>query len=141
MQDNPNGTLASSTLGYGACYLSTIAGNGTTSPKCGMFTNTYGTIASDTSALYRKNDATGWVPLDFRLSIGAPFGSLPVDPINNIQFYYGYVATTTGGKYFQIGTFIESQKYGFNGSKDVVSTDGGNNTSTFEVGNIPGLTL
>jgi prepilin-type N-terminal cleavage/methylation domain-containing protein len=145
MQDNPGGTLASTTpsppFGYSACYVSTIQGNGTTSLKCGMFANSYATVASGSSALYRKNDATGWVPVDFRLSIGAPLGSLPVDPLNNAQFYYAYAATTTAGKYFEIGAFMESQKYGFGGSKDIVSTDGGNNTSTFEVGNIPGLTL
>ena len=142
LTDNPNGSLASSTFGYTACYLSTTSGNGTTSPRCGVFANAaYTTDVSDTPALYRKNDSTGWLPVDFRLSIGAPFGTLPVDPINNAKFYYAYAATLTGGKFFEIDAFIESQKYGFNGSMDVVSKDGGDNTSTLEMGNAQGLAL
>jgi prepilin-type N-terminal cleavage/methylation domain-containing protein len=141
LTDNPSGTLASSTINYGACYLSTVSGNGTTSLNCGMFTNTYAAAASTTKVLYKKIDSTGWIPIDFRLSIGAPLGNLPADPINNAQYYYAYAATTTGGKFFEIDASLESQKYSFNGSKDVESTDGGNSTGTFEAGNIPALSL
>ncbi len=141
LTDSPYGSLASSSFGYGSCYLSTISGNGTTSPKCGVFANAYTSDASDAAAFYRKVDATGWLPVDFRLSVGTPFGSLPIDPINNAKFYYAYAASATGGKYFELNAFLESKKYGFGGSNDVVSTDGGDNTSTLEMGNVPGLNL
>jgi hypothetical protein len=50
---------------------------------------------------------------------------------------YIYAASTT---YFKLATKMESSKYAYNGSNDVVSTDGGNSTSTYEQGsNITGL--
>lgn len=68
--------LASSSASYGGCYVSTIAGNGTTSARCGVFTNTYATSdVSATAATYRKTDSTGWIPVNFSaLSYGSPFG-------------------------------------------------------------------
>lgn len=127
--------------GYSACYVSTVSGNGTSSLNCGMFANAYANIGSTTAANYKKNNALGWIPVNLQLTFGSPLGNLPVDPTNNLRYYYSYAATTTGGNYFEVDSFIESQKYGFNGPKDVVSTDGGNNTSTLEMGNVPGLSL
>ena len=137
LADTPNANLASSTFGYTSCYVSTLTGVGTTTANCGMFTNNYASIASTTSATYRKTDSTGWIPVNFsQVSFGTPLGILPVDPINNKSYYYGYVATTTGNSYFEIDAIMESTKFLIN-----ASSDGGSNTSTFEVGNIPGLTL
>lgn len=114
--------LASSSFGYGACYLSTTSGNGTTSAYCGVFINTGATLdVSSSAATYRKTDSTGWLPVNFlQINGGTPFGSLPVDPINNASYYYAYAATSTGA--FEIATFIESKKYGPGGSNSVVTT-------------------
>lgn len=131
---SPN--LASSSFGYSACYLSSITGVGTTSAKCGGFQNSYTPDASTTSVLYRKVDGTGWVPVSFSLiSAGSPFGSLPVDPSNNANLYYAYAATSSGGYYFKFTALMESKKYGYLGSNDVVSTDGGLSSTTYEIGN------
>ena len=138
---SPN--LASSSLGYSACYLSTTIGNGTTTAKCGVFANTYSSgNASATSALYRDNNSQGWLPVNFsQISYGSPLSVLPVDPVNNATYYYAYAATSTGGYYYEINAFMESKKYGAGGSNNVVTTDGGDNSSTYEVGTEPALNL
>jgi hypothetical protein len=68
--------------------------------------------------------------------------SLPVDPVNNGNYYYSYAATSTlTGYYFQLDAFIESKKYNASGTNDIVSTDGGSNNQVYEVGNQPKLNL
>jgi prepilin-type N-terminal cleavage/methylation domain-containing protein len=142
LADVPNGNLASSSFGYGSCYVSTISGNGTTTANCGVFSTTYTANVSTTQALYRKPDSTGWLPVNFsQLSFGTPLAVLPVDPVNGKSQYYSYAATTTGSSYFEIDAFMESKKYMASGTNDVVTTDGGDNTSTFEVSNKPGSNL
>ena len=92
-------------------------------------TNTYAVIVSSTS---RGVDGTGWMPINFNaISSGAPLGSLPVDPSNSGANIYVYAATSTS---YKLATKMESSKYGFNGTNDVVSSDGGANTSTYEQG-------
>ncbi len=142
LADVPNSNIASSSLGYGACYVSTISGNGTTTANCGVFLSTYSANMSTTVALYRKTDSTGWIPINIsQISFGTPLSLLPVDPVNNGRYYYSYAATTSGSTFFQLDAFMESKKYGFNGASDIVSTDGGSNTSTYETGSKPGLNL
>jgi prepilin-type N-terminal cleavage/methylation domain-containing protein len=136
--DSQSPNIASNSLGYSSCYLSTISGGaGTSTVKCGVFTNTYTTNGSSSQANYRKIDSTGWVPVNFSsLSYGSPFGALPVDPVNNTSSYYAYAATSSGGYYFEIDAFMESVKYA-----GEATVDGGNNNAAYEVGNQPGLTL
>lgn len=136
--DSASPNIASNTLGYSSCYLSTISGgSGTTTAKCGVFTNTYVTNGSSSAATYRKIDSSGWVPVNFSsLSYGSPFGALPVDPTNNTSSYYAYAATSSGGYYFELDAFLESAKYA-----GQATVDGGNNNATYEVGNEPGLNL
>ena len=69
---------------------------------------------STTQTLYRKKDSTGWLPVNFsQITLGAPLSSLPVDPINNANYYYAYAATSTNGVYyFEIDNYMESKKYG-----------------------------
>jgi prepilin-type N-terminal cleavage/methylation domain-containing protein len=138
-----NTSIATSSFGYAACYVSSLSGLGTTTANCGVFTNTYTpNEVSTTAALYRKNTGQGWLPVNFsQISYGSPLGVLPVDPINNGTDYYAYAATTTGGYYFEIDAFMESKKYSASGTADVVSTDGGNSNSIFEIGNESGLNL
>jgi len=132
---SPN--LASSSFGYAACYLSSLTGVGTTTTKCGTFQSaSYTTDASTTNLLYRKIDGTGWIPVNFSsISEGSPFGSLPVDPSNNASYYYAYAATSSGGYYFKLTALMESKKYNASGTNDVVSTDGGQSNTAYEIGN------
>jgi len=135
--DNVTSNLASTSLGYSACYLSVPSPNGTSTAKCGVFTNTYaGGNASTSSALYKNNNSTGWLPVNFsQLSYGSPLSALPVDPVNNGNYYYAYAATSIAtGNYYELDTFMESKKYNASGTNDVVSTDGGDNNQAYEVG-------
>jgi prepilin-type N-terminal cleavage/methylation domain-containing protein len=143
MVDATNPNLASSSYGYGGCYVSTIIGAGTTTAKCGVFANAYTLNVSTTQTLYRKNDSTGWIPVQFsQITLGTPLSSLPVDPTNNADYYYAYAASSAGGTfYFELNAFMESKKYGPGGSNDAVTNDGGDNTSTLEMGSKPGLNL
>jgi len=140
--DSAAPNLASSTAGYGGCYLSTTGSNATSAARCGIFTSNYTNVSSSVTN-YRKNDSTGWLPVNFsQITLSSPLSSLPVDPLNNLANYYAYAATTTNGAYyFEIDTFMESKKYGANGTNDVVTTDGGDNNTAYEIGNKPGLNL
>ncbi len=135
LQDNRMPNLASSTAGYTGCYLSTSAGNGTSTSKCGVFAGGgITTNVSTTSALYRKVDATGWVPVNLSsVSFGTPLGALPIDPLNSANYYYAYAASSSNNM-FELNAWIESTKYGKNGGGDVVSKDGGDASSTYETG-------
>jgi prepilin-type N-terminal cleavage/methylation domain-containing protein len=140
--NNPN--LASSSLNYGACYLSVPSGpNATTTAKCGTFTNAYPQgNASTSNILYKNANSTGWLPVSFtQLSYGSPLSALPVDPTNNASYYYAYAATTTNGYYFELNTFMESKRYNASGTSDLSSTDGGDNNAVYETGSYPKLAL
>ena len=143
--DAPSPNLASTTSGYSACYLSTITAKGTTTttPACGVFTKTYSAgNSSTTSSTYRNNNGQGWLPVNFsQITYGSPLSALPVDPINNASYYYAYAATSTSGYYFELDAFMESVKYSAGGTNNVVTTDGGDNSSAYETGNFPGLNL
>jgi len=105
---NGNFNLAPS---YSACYLSTPAGTGTSTAKCGgIFTGAITSNSSSSLANYRKTNSTGWIPIDFtQVAGGTPFGSLPIDPVNNGSYYYAYAANAIG--LFESGAFLESKKY------------------------------
>ena len=135
--DTPIANLASSSYGYGSCYLSTASGNGTTTASCGgVFAGTYSN-ASTSNTLYRLNDSRGWLPVNFsQLSYGTPLGTLPIDPTNNATYYYAYTATTTGGNYFELDAFMESTKY-----STAAVNDGGDKSNVYEAGTKPGLNL
>jgi general secretion pathway protein G len=141
LSDATSPNLASSTSGYGACYISAIGANATTTAKCGAFANTYTSDATSTSLTYRNTNSAGWLPINFsQISYGSPLGTLPVDPLNNAVDYYSYAATSSGYS-FEIDAFMESKKYSASGTNDVVSTDGGDNNNAYEVGTKSGLNL
>ena len=78
----------------------------------------------------RKNDGTGWIPVDFTsISTGSSIPTLPVDPTNNASsgFYYAYV---TGGGRWVLASLLESAKY----LKDKAATDGGTDDGRLEIG-------
>lgn len=81
-----------------------------------------------TEANLRKTNGSGWVPIEFSsIAIGSPLSVLPVDPINNNQYYYTYV---TGGSY-QLTALSESTG---NKVSDMAISDGGRMPGTFEIG-------
>ncbi len=86
------------------------------------------------SSTYRNNSGSGWIPVSFTsISSGAPFGSIPVDPVNQVPsgLYYTY---TMNGTRYELTAEMESQKYGPNGSGNVESTDGGQYANLYEQG-------
>ena len=114
--------------------LTTSTLNGTSSATNWGFATADTVNATFTSTVYRNVDATGWIPVAFnKISSGAPVGSLPVDPTNNASYTYAYVGNNASSTY-KLAAKMESTKYGNSGSGDVVSTDGGPSTSTYEQG-------
>ena len=119
---------------YGKLYSSATTGANPTTTYAGNIgwglASTSITTATSTGG--RGVDGSGWIPVNFNaISSGAPIGNLPADPVNSGNNLYLYVAS---GTTFKMATKMESTKYGFGGSNDVVSTDGGQSTSTFEAG-------
>ncbi len=63
------------------------------------------------SATYRATNGTGWLPVNFsQISAGAPFGSLPVDPVNQTSSGLFYSYGMSGSQYEATADF-ESSKY------------------------------
>ena len=135
--DSSNPNLASSSAAYAGCYLSVSSGTGTTTTKCGYFTNgSITTNVSSSAANYRKTDSTGWLPVNLSaISGGTPLSVLPIDPASSdpMNYYYAYAANSS--LLFEIDARLESTKY----RNSLVSSEGGNNTSTYEVGTILSL--
>ncbi len=63
--DTVSPNIASSTLGYSACYLSSTGSNATTTAKCGTFIGGYTANVTATVASYKNNNSTGWLPVNF----------------------------------------------------------------------------
>jgi hypothetical protein len=84
------------------------------------------------SSVSRTVGGTGWIPVNLNaISSGAPISVYPVDPVNNASTTYAYVGALNT---YKLATKMESTKYGLGGSNDVVSTDGGYSSSTYEQG-------
>ena len=106
--DVPGGSMGSSSVVYTSLPDS--------SPTCSDITDlsslpTGDTYACASSSDYRATNGTGWVPIDFKaMSYGAPFGSLPVDPVNQASqgLYYTY---ETNGTQYEITAGVQSTKY------------------------------
>jgi prepilin-type N-terminal cleavage/methylation domain-containing protein len=76
----------------------------------------------------------GWIPINFTgISSGAPIGSLPVDPVNNLTYYYSYATNASPSFQFELDAHMESTKYA-GGSSDVEGTDGGSSSTIYETG-------
>jgi prepilin-type N-terminal cleavage/methylation domain-containing protein len=82
---------------------------------------------------YRKNNGSGWIPVDFESLPVKTLSSLPVDPVNtNLNgagFYYAYFSGS-----WEITTKLESATYNAGGNSDLVSSDGGKTDLLYEVG-------
>ena len=124
------------------CFASLPVGPAATA--CTNECNTPGRTTGACSATPRLTTGPGWIPVNFNsISSGSPLSALPVDPKNSTStsgwFYYAYGADNTA-KTFELNANMESV-YFKSGGGDVVSTDGGNSTTTYEVGSAPGLNL
>ena len=114
------------------CYVSTSSSPGT---NCLVF-STAGTVVTSSAASSSRVDGTGWIPVNFTLiSSGAPISALPLDPVNNTTTFYAYRSVSSTLVY-ELAAVLESSKY-----IPLMSTDGGNTTTAFEVGTDPGLDL
>ncbi len=119
-------------MGMTTCYATTS----TVGTRCGGY---FGTQITTTTTAGAAVNGTGWVPVNFAaISSGAPFSLLPVDPINNGTYFYGFAATSTYNA-FKLAANMESIRYSNGGSGDVETTDGGTVTTVYETGSM--LTL
>jgi prepilin-type N-terminal cleavage/methylation domain-containing protein len=131
----------------GNCYTD-AAGSTAVSSSVSYSTTSCGAwflqAAATASTQYSSStavDGTGWLPIAFSTTTsgnsiagGSPLGSLPHDPVNNNGWnFYSYEASTTSNQ-FKLDAHMESQKYSYGGSNDVVSTDGGIDQYSYEQG-------
>ncbi len=84
------------------------------------------TYRCQTQANYLKIDGTGWLPIDFRLGKVLGLSVLPIDPLNNQNYFYAYQVK---GNRYKITTRFESKKYLFK-----MVEDGGFEPTLYEVG-------
>ncbi|MBI2591679.1 MAG: prepilin-type N-terminal cleavage/methylation domain-containing protein [Candidatus Brennerbacteria bacterium] len=125
--------------GAGTANQNCIGGGGTPS----LYVNTTGapTLQSgNLTALVTSTNQTvgsaGWLGARIdQTPGGAPLASLPLDPTNGAgaltTFYYGYGCRASNNT-FEITARLESNFYKTDLDQD--GTDGGNSTSTYEVG-------
>ncbi|MDO8443297.1 MAG: type II secretion system protein [bacterium] len=97
------------------------------------------------SAFTSVTTGLGWVPVAYTsITGGSPISALPMDPTNTVAstYYYTYACDNTN-KWFEFNANMESDRYrnGASGADDVESTDGGDTSTIYEVGNDPGLDL
>ncbi len=142
--------VSSTNMGTAGTIVLAYAGTNTNVPALTVFQSSttaagWGYNSADatatSSATSRAVNGTGWIPINFgAISSGAPFGSLPIDPLGTGQnancvggspCMYTYL---TNGTQYKIAAKMESTKYQNGGSGDVETGDGGNSTSTYEAG-------
>ncbi len=124
--DLQNPEMGTSTV----CYIGNSIGPSLAG--CQQYFQTATAVATNTSI---DLNGAGWVPIDFRqISTGLPLDRLPVDPkgVNDPDYFYSYIVATNST--FKLAAKMESKLYGFGGARDVVSTDGGISTTTYETG-------
>jgi prepilin-type N-terminal cleavage/methylation domain-containing protein len=110
------------------------------------WTTTCDNVAT-TTGVNGTSSSTGWIPINFTLiSSGSPLSKEPIDPNNGVASCrgagatttalcgYAFIASSTPGIY-KLETLMESAKFSYGGSSDVVSKDSGVSTSTYEMGN------
>lgn len=118
------------------------AGSTCTADNCDIGGPFGGETVNSSTAL----DSTGWVQIDLEATPdGSPLSSLPLDPVNSGNYFYGYKGDT-GSNTFEIDSRLESIKY-----RDAMINDGGDKsdcstsytaaTCYYELGTAPGLSL
>ena len=95
--------------------ISDPAATSTAGTNCGTMglpaTPTGWTDQCAASSTLRLVNGMGWIPVNFsNISSGIPFGTLPIDPVNNTSslLYYTYA---TNGLTYEFTAPLESQKY------------------------------
>ncbi len=78
------------------------------------------------SANYLRIDGNGWLPLDFRLGQIIGVSVLPIDPLNNQDYFYAYQVK---GNRYKLTAKFESKKY-----LSKMLNDGGFEPTLYEVG-------
>src|SRR5258708_5075085 len=74
----------------------------------------------------KKTDGTGWIKINFDVRNVVNFSVLPVDPLNNAQYYFTY---KSDGSTWKLEAILESNDY-----KKLMLEDGGNKDDRFEIG-------
>ncbi|MFA5099037.1 MAG: type II secretion system protein [Candidatus Paceibacterota bacterium] len=122
-----------------ALYLATAASPAITAGPYAMASTTCEGFSAAACTLRASTtvDGTGWVAINFNNTTGgSPLSALPADPTNSATYQYAYKGDATNLVYKITGK-LESQKYAVAGGP--MSTDGGNNTSLYELGTNLGL--
>ena len=117
-----------------ALYLATatspamaVGPNAMASTTCEGFSSGVCTLVAATTVT-----GSGWVAINFSNTTGgSPLSALPTDPTNTATHQYAYKGDATNLVYKITGK-LESAKYIAAGGP--MSSDGGNNTSLYEIG-------
>ena len=117
-----NGTVGSVTK-----YVSTGGAVATTTP--------FDLLVATTTQTIGTGSLTGWIPARMdQTPGGTSLASLPLDPSNgtgnSTSSYYAYACSTA--KTFELSARLESAY--FKSDLNLIGTDGGNSTSTYEAG-------
>ncbi len=78
------------------------------------------------TASYRNVDGTGWLPVD--LSASKTFAVLPLDPTNDQNYYYAFIASSDNS--FVLTSMFESQQE----LKNIAAKDNGTDDTRYETG-------
>lgn len=91
---------------------------------------------SGASSASRKNDGSGWVPMNLsRAAGGTLLAEWPIDPKEDGINFYSFVCRRNGNDIkWEFAAHMESARYGAGGPDDVESTDKGNRPGLLEVG-------
>lgn len=83
----------------------------------------------------KKNNGTGWIPINFSEMLIPPINELPIDPINTFSSGYYYIyAFRRNPAGFEVDAALEYKRFRFGGENDKTSTDGGNDPRRLELG-------
>lgn len=117
-----------------ALYLATATSTSVTvGPR-----STYSTVCAFGACTVAGSsvDGTGWVAINLNGTTGgSSLSALPLDPSNSAVYQYAYRGDSTNLT-FELDAVLESTKY-----SPMMSTDGGNSDSYYEVGTDSGLDL
>jgi type IV pilus assembly protein PilA len=92
------------------------------------------TVSTSTAVGNGSGGGLGWLPIDFKsLSAGSPIAKEPIDPSNTANLKYAYNCNATSNVY-ELDARMESAKYKNGGTGDLESKDGGNASTTYEMG-------
>ena len=145
LQDVVTTTATLGSSSFGTCYEDGAKYSGSVvTTTCPWFQTATSTVISTSGRITATT--TSWIPINLSLiSVGAPIGQWPVDPINQLghatgtvntstDFFYSYAAsaTTIGG--YKLAAHMESAKYHDGGVNDVESKDGGMYADMYEQG-------